>query len=285
MREMAKTAAWSVNSCKPGNGVASLRDDTAYLESDIPKEQARYKIIFVHGFFCCRHDVLNVSQGLLQELGIYLLSFDRPGYCESDTHPARTEESISVDIAELTDNLQLGARFHLMGFSMGGEIMWSCLKHIPHRLSGVAILAPVGNYWWSGLPADVYEEAWYAQFPQDRIAVIITTRQRHRQGNIFTDKTEKRYNPNMSPVIRKDKWRKGSHVLWVMLIRKHAEVVVGDKHVFQVFRKHCKICKKAPRARIGSAPPPPGPPRASHPRASPVLLRPPCPSSPPTGSS
>uniref|UniRef100_A0A453FAS7 Uncharacterized protein n=1 Tax=Aegilops tauschii subsp. strangulata TaxID=200361 RepID=A0A453FAS7_AEGTS len=28
---------------------------------------------------------------------------------------------------------------------------------------------------------------------------------------------------------------------WVMLIRKHAEVVVGDKHVFQVFRKHCKV--------------------------------------------
>ncbi|KAI4999900.1 glycosyltransferase BC10-like [Hordeum vulgare subsp. vulgare] len=55
----------------------------------------------------------------------------------------------------------------------------------------------------------------------------------------FTDKAEKRYNPNMSPVIRKDKWRKGSQ--WVMLIRKHAEVVVGDKHVFQVFRKHCKM--------------------------------------------
>ena len=27
MREMAKTAAWSVSSCKPGNGVLSLRDD------------------------------------------------------------------------------------------------------------------------------------------------------------------------------------------------------------------------------------------------------------------
>jgi anaphase-promoting complex subunit 10 len=28
MREMAKTAAWSVSSCKPGNGVSSLRDDS-----------------------------------------------------------------------------------------------------------------------------------------------------------------------------------------------------------------------------------------------------------------
>ncbi|XP_037417259.1 uncharacterized protein LOC119280538 [Triticum dicoccoides] len=152
-----------------------LRDGRhlAYLESGVPKEQAKYKIIFVHGFFCCRYDVLNVSQGLLQELGIYLLSFDRPGYCESDAHPARTEESIAVDIVELADNLQLGPRFHLMGFSMGGEIMWSCLKHIPHRLAGVAILAPVGNYWWSGLPPDVYQEAWYVQFRQDRAAVWV----------------------------------------------------------------------------------------------------------------
>ncbi|ONM17736.1 uncharacterized isoform X1 [Zea mays] len=145
----------------------------AYLESGVPKEKAKYKIIFVHGFDCCRYDVLNVSQGLLEELGIYLLSFDRPGYAESDAHPARTEKSVALDIAELADNLQLGPKFHLIGFSMGGEIMWSCLKYIPHRLAGVAILAPVGNYWWSGFPPDVFKEAWRVQFPQDQRAVWV----------------------------------------------------------------------------------------------------------------
>ncbi|CAO2042174.1 unnamed protein product [Urochloa humidicola] len=152
-----------------------LRDGRhlAYLESGVPKEEARYKIIFVHGFDCCRLDVLNVSQGLMQELGIYLLSFDRPGYAESDAHPARTEKSIALDIEELADNLQLGPKFHLIGFSMGGEIMWSCLKYIPHRLAGVAILAPVGNYWWSGFPPEVVEEAWHVQFPQDQRAVWV----------------------------------------------------------------------------------------------------------------
>nr|CAB3484452.1 unnamed protein product [Digitaria exilis] len=152
-----------------------LRDGRhlAYLESGVPKEEAKYKIVFVHGFDCCRYDVLNVSQGLLEGLGIYLLSFDRPGYAESDAHPARTEKSIALDIEELADNLQLGPKFHLIGFSMGGEIMWSCLKYIPHRLAGVAILAPVGNYWWSGFPPDVVEEAWYVQFPQDQRAVWV----------------------------------------------------------------------------------------------------------------
>jgi pimeloyl-ACP methyl ester carboxylesterase len=70
---------------------------------------------------------------LAQELGIYLLSFDRPGYGESDPHPGRTVESIALDIEQLADARELGPKFYLTGFSMGGEIMWSCLKYIPHR--------------------------------------------------------------------------------------------------------------------------------------------------------
>ncbi|XP_062218536.1 glycosyltransferase BC10-like isoform X2 [Phragmites australis] len=67
----------------------------------------------------------------------------------------------------------------------------------------------------------------------------------------FIDKTEKRYNPNMSPAILNDKWRKGSQ--WVALIRKHAEVVVGDKTVLQVFRRHCKMVMTKTLARKPNA--------------------------------
>ncbi|CAD6244443.1 unnamed protein product [Miscanthus lutarioriparius] len=143
----------------------------AYHESGVPREQARYRIIFMHGVDSCRYDVLRVSPELARELGIYLLSFDRPGYGESDPHPARTEKSVALDIEQLADALELGPRFYLTGFSMGGEIMWSCLKYIPHRLSGVAILGPVGNFWWSGFPANVTLDAWNVQVAQDKWAV------------------------------------------------------------------------------------------------------------------
>jgi len=145
----------------------------AYHESGVPKDQAKHKIIFVHGFDSCRYDALQVSPELAQELGVYILSFDRPGYGESDPHPARTEKSIALDIEQLADALQLGPRFYLIGYSMGGEMMWSCLKHIPHRLSGVSILGPVGNYWWSGYPSNVSWAAWYKQIPQDQWAVRV----------------------------------------------------------------------------------------------------------------
>ncbi|GLU18148.1 hypothetical protein SLE2022_344630 [Rubroshorea leprosula] len=47
-----------------------------------------------------------------------------------------------------------------------------------------------------------------------------------------------RYSPKMSPVIQKDKWRKGSQ--WISLVRSHAQVVVDDEIVFPVFKKLCK---------------------------------------------
>ena len=73
------------------------------------------------------------SQELAESLGIYIVSFDRPGYGESDPDPNRTPKSIALDIEELADQLELGPKFYVIGFSMGGEITWACLKYIPHR--------------------------------------------------------------------------------------------------------------------------------------------------------
>jgi len=73
------------------------------------------------------------SQELAESLGVYIVSFDRPGYGESDPDPSRTPKSIALDIEELADQLELGPKFYVIGFSMGGEIIWACLKYIPHR--------------------------------------------------------------------------------------------------------------------------------------------------------
>lgn len=152
-----------------------LRDGRhlAYLESGIPKEKANYKIIFIHGFDSCRYDVLPVSQELMEELGIYLLSFDRSGYGESDPDPKKTIKSTALDIEELADQIGLGSKFYIMGFSMGGEIAWTCLKYIPDRLAGAAIVAPVSNYWWSGFPLNVFEETYNQQSMRDKWAVRV----------------------------------------------------------------------------------------------------------------
>lgn len=64
---------------------------------------------------------------------MYIVSFDRPGYGESDPDPNRTVKSLALDVEELADKLGMGAKFYVMGFSMGGQAVWGCLKFIPHR--------------------------------------------------------------------------------------------------------------------------------------------------------
>lgn len=69
----------------------------------------------------------------MKELKIYIVSFDRPGYGESDPNPNGSPKSIALDIEELADGLGLGLKFYVFGISMGGEITWACLSYIPHR--------------------------------------------------------------------------------------------------------------------------------------------------------
>lgn len=72
-------------------------------------------------------------QEVIEDLGVYIVSFDRPGYGESDPNPERTEKTMAYDIEELADQLGLGPKFYVIGLSMGGQSVWSCLKYIPHR--------------------------------------------------------------------------------------------------------------------------------------------------------
>lgn len=69
----------------------------------------------------------------MESLGIYIVSFDRPGYGESDPNPKQTVRSRATDVEELADQLELGSKFYVTGLSLGGQVIWSCLKYIPHR--------------------------------------------------------------------------------------------------------------------------------------------------------
>ena len=42
-----------------------------------------------------------------------------------------------------------------------------------YRLIGVALLAPMINYWWQGIPPNLSTEAYYKQLPQDQWVIRI----------------------------------------------------------------------------------------------------------------
>ncbi|XP_076959740.1 uncharacterized protein LOC143635913 [Bidens hawaiensis] len=150
-----------------------LRDGRhiAYEEYGVPKDKAKYKLIYVHGFGNSKHFnpfAAAASPALVEELGVYVVSIDRPGYGESDPDPKRTVKSLAFDIEEFADQLNLGPMFYGVGYSMGGQVIWSCLKYIPHRLAGAVLLSPGINYWWPNLPSNLTNEAFYRQVKQDQ---------------------------------------------------------------------------------------------------------------------
>ncbi|MFS7959280.1 putative alpha/beta hydrolase-1 [Helianthus anomalus] len=156
----------------------------AYREWGVSKDEAKHKIIVSHGFDSSKDLTLPLSQAvdygvrklweknnvgeLIEELQIYILSFDRAGYGESDPHPKRTVKSEAFDIQELADKLHIGPKFYVMGLSMGAYATWSCLKYIPHRLSGASLIVPFVNYWWPCLPADMAKKCFELLLAQDR---------------------------------------------------------------------------------------------------------------------
>nr|XP_043613512.1 uncharacterized protein LOC122585445 [Erigeron canadensis] len=153
-----------------------LRDGRhlAYHEYGVSRDTANYKIVFVHSFGACRYDESVYHPELFEELKIYMVAFDRPGYGESDVDPKRTIKSFASDIEDLADKLELGSKFYVISYSMGMQGGWGSLKYIPHRLQGVALISPVVNYWWSSFPTNVSWEAYKLQPLQDQWAVAVS---------------------------------------------------------------------------------------------------------------
>ncbi|KAF3321339.1 hydrolase, alpha/beta fold family protein [Carex littledalei] len=152
-----------------------LRDGRylAYCESGVPKEKAKYKIVSVHGFTGSRMDSIRASEEVMEELGVYMVGFDRPGYAESDPNPNRDVRSAALDVEELADALGLGPKFYLFGNSLGNHAVWGALKYIPERLAGAVLMAPVINYRWPGFPPELASETYNKQEGGDQWALRV----------------------------------------------------------------------------------------------------------------
>ncbi|ONK71253.1 uncharacterized protein A4U43_C04F6500 [Asparagus officinalis] len=168
----------------------------AYKESGTPKNKAKHKIILVHGFDNCKELILPASQELVCELGVYFLSFDRAGYGDSDPNPKRDAKSEATDIEELADRLDIGLKFYVIGFSMGGYPAWSCLKYIPHRLAGAALVVPVINYWWPSFPANLSKRVYRNLLVQDQITFWIA----HNAPSLLCGWMTQKWIPKLSVV-------------------------------------------------------------------------------------
>ncbi|KAE8009665.1 hypothetical protein FH972_006089 [Carpinus fangiana] len=124
-------------------------------ERGVAKENAKYKVIVVDGFDSSKDIYLPLYQELMDEVGVYIVSFDRAGYGESDPNPKRLVRSEAFDIQELADQLKLGHRFYIIGMSLG-------------TLAVVNLVVPVINFWWPSFPPKLMNEVYKKRLKRDQ---------------------------------------------------------------------------------------------------------------------
>ena len=93
---------------------------------------------------------------VLHRLGIRLISFDRPGYGDSDRLAGRRVADVAADVLAIADACELD-QFAVVGRSGGGPHALACAALLPGRVTRAAVLvgmAPhgaVGLDWFDGM--------------------------------------------------------------------------------------------------------------------------------------
>ena len=137
--------------------------ELAYEEYGDPRDTP---VLSFHGGLSSRLDAAPADAAAL-ELGVRLLSPDRPGMGRSSIQPGRTLLDWPADVAALADHLGL-EHFAVMGWSCGGAYAAVCAARLPERVTAVALLS-------SAVPLDQFGSS-RGLTTDDRLLLFLTRR-------------------------------------------------------------------------------------------------------------
>jgi len=105
-------------------------------------------VIFFHSVRGSRLEVPG-SADILAALNIRLIVPDRAGYGQSDPLKDRGIDDLVADTEALADHLGI-ARFHLLGYSLGGFLALHCASRLGHRVDRLGLVSALGPKQMSG---------------------------------------------------------------------------------------------------------------------------------------
>ncbi|KAM7502045.1 hypothetical protein LguiB_000949 [Lonicera macranthoides] len=133
----------------------------AYQQQGVPAKRARFSLIAPHSFLSSRlGGIPGLKFSLLQEFGIRLITYDLPGFGESDPHPNRNLESSAVDMLHLSYAVGVTDKFWVVGYSSGSMHAWAALKYIPDRVAGAFMIAPLVNPYEPSMTKQERRKTW-----------------------------------------------------------------------------------------------------------------------------
>ncbi|MEY9962916.1 pimeloyl-ACP methyl ester carboxylesterase [Streptacidiphilus sp. MAP12-16] len=120
---------------------------------------------------------------VLHRLGIHLISFDRPGYGDSDRRPGRRVVDAAADVAAVAEELGLTA-FAVVGRSGGAPHALACAALLPDLVTRTAALVSIaprnapGLDWYAGMTESNVRAYTSADRGHQRIVATIQVRSR-----------------------------------------------------------------------------------------------------------
>ncbi|GLX24890.1 alpha/beta fold hydrolase [Streptomyces lavendulae] len=112
-------------------------------------------VVYLHGSPMSRL-ARHPDDSLFRELGVRLITYDRPGFGCSTPHEGRRVADAAADVAAVADALGLD-RFAVFGVSGGGPHALACAAALPARVTRAAALASLaprdadGLEWTAGM--------------------------------------------------------------------------------------------------------------------------------------
>src|SRR5438034_5687946 len=124
---------------RAGDATIRLRDGRRLQAFELGKSDGP-PIFHCHGNGSSRLEVLTV-QAVAEQLGVRLMSLDRPGIGGSDPKPGYRLLDWPDDVVEVADQLGI-EQFAVEGLSGGAPFALACAYKIPHRLTGCSLISP-----------------------------------------------------------------------------------------------------------------------------------------------
>ncbi|KAL3628549.1 hypothetical protein CASFOL_027595 [Castilleja foliolosa] len=164
----------------PPSGVRILLPDNRHLsyhEIGAPADKSRFTLIVPHSFLSSRlTGILGIKASLLKEFGIRLISYDLPGFGESDPHFNRNLSSSAMDMSYIADHVGVNGKFWVLGYSSGSLHAWAALKYIPNKVAGAIMFAPLVNPYDSSMTKEEMSRTWGNWTRRRRLLLFLARR-------------------------------------------------------------------------------------------------------------
>ncbi|XP_021899432.1 uncharacterized protein LOC110815792 isoform X4 [Carica papaya] len=158
--------------------VAKISDRLKFLNEFLPEDRDpvhAWPVIFFVVILALA-GIPGVKISLLEEFGVRLVTYDLPGFGESDPHPSRNLSSSALDMLYLADAIQINGQFWVLGYSSGSMHVWAALRYIASRIAGAALFAPMLNPYDPSMTKEETRRTWEGWLPRRKLMYFLARR-------------------------------------------------------------------------------------------------------------